>query len=141
MRPALVQKAKFARDCCREIEAALITSGQLELRPSKLELQYPYGGNWNIKTGTERAVIAVSARRADDSQWVLTIQPRAPLMPRLIYRGPPPNSQLKQFEQMCYDVALLLHCALQPICPDLKWEIETDDGGLTFSGVPIPPAP
>lgn len=141
MAPARIQVARFSSDRCREIEAALITSGYLDGRPSKLELQYPHGGVWHVRTNTERAVIAVSARPVDDPQWVLEIQPAAPLRPQVVYTSPPSEAHMKHFEQMCYDVALVIHSALRPLCPDLQWEIETSEGALTFSGTPIPPAP
>lgn len=137
--PARIQVARFSSDRCREIEAALIASGYLELKPSKLELEYPFGGHWRIETGSDRAVIAVSARAAKDSQWVLTIEPSSPLLPRVVHRKPPSEAQMKQFEQTCYEVAVVLHEALQPLCPELQWELQTEAGGRTFSGAPIPP--
>jgi hypothetical protein len=135
-----IQVASFSSDRCREIEAALITSGYLDLKPSKLELQYPHGGVWHVRTTTERVVIAVSARPADNSQWILRIQPSTPPRPRVVYRTPPAESQLKQFEQVCYEIALVVHEALRPLCPELQWATETDGGTLTFSSVPTPPA-
>jgi len=140
MAPARIQVARFSSDRCREIEETLITRGYLDGKPAKLELQYPNGGVWRVRTNTERAIIAVSARPANNSQWVLEIQPGAPLRPQVVYRTPPSESQLRQFEQLCYEIALVIEAALRPLCADLQWEAETDDGTLRFSGAPIPPA-
>lgn len=137
--PTQIHVARFSSDRCREIEAALIASGYLDLKPSKLELGYPFGGHWRIETGSDRGVIAVSARSAEDAHWVLTIQPSPPLLPRVVYRKSPPQAQMKQFEQTCYEVAWVLHEALQPLCPELQWELQTEAGGRTISDAPIPP--
>jgi hypothetical protein len=137
--PARIQVGIFSSDRCREIEAALIASGYLDLKPSKLELQYPYGGVWYVKTTSERAVIAVTARPTDDLQWILKIQPTTPLRPHVVYRKPPSEAQMKQFEQMCYQLALVLHEALQPLRPELPWATATDQGTRTFSPSPAPP--
>ena len=139
MAPARVQVARFSSDRCREIEAALITGGYLEGKLSQVELQYPAGGVWHVRTNTDRAVIAVSVRPGANSQWLLKIQAAEPLRPQVVYRTPPSESQLKQFEQLCYEVALVIQEALQPLCPDLQWEAETSDGTLKLSGAPIPP--
>jgi hypothetical protein len=139
MASARVQVARFSSGRCREIEAALITRGYLEGKLSKLELQYPVGGVWHVRTNTDRAVIAVSVRPDANSQWVLKIQAAEPIRPQVVYRNPPSESQLKRFEHLCYEVALVIHEALQPLCPDLRWEAGTGDGALKLSGVPIPP--
>ena len=131
--------ARFSGDRCREIEAALITGGYLAGKPSKLELQYPNGGVWHVRTNADRAVIAVSARPAANSQWVLTIRAEAPVRPRVVYRNPPSESQLRQFDQLGYEVALVIHEALCPLCPELQWEAETGEGTLKVSRAPIPP--
>jgi hypothetical protein len=136
---ARIQVARFSSDRCREIEAALITGGYLEGRPSRSELQYPNGGLWHVKMDTDHAVIAVSARPGAHSQWVLEIQPAAPVRPRVVYRRPPSESQLRHFEQLCYEVALVVQKALRPVCPELQWEAETEEGTLKFSDAPIPP--
>jgi hypothetical protein len=56
-----------------------------------------------------------------------------------VFRNPPSESQLKQFEQLCYEVALVIQEALQPLCPDLQWEAATGDGTLKVSDAPVPP--
>ena len=91
------------------------------------------------RTHTRRAVIAVSARPGVNSQWVLEIQAAEPIRPQVVYRNPPSDSQRKEFEQLCYEVALVIQEALRPLCPDLRWEAETGDGALKLSGAPIPP--
>ena len=130
--------ARFSSDRCREVEAALIMSGRLDGTPSNLELSYPAGGVWHIATNSERAVIVVSTRQVDDSKWVLEIQPRPPLRPQVVYRNSPSASQFKQYEQLCYEVALVIEGALRPLCPELQWELETEAGALV-SREPIPP--
>jgi hypothetical protein len=122
------------------MEGALITGGYLEGTPSKLELQYPAGGVWYVRTNTDRAVIAVSARPGANSQWVLKIQVAEPVRPQVVYRNPPSESELKQFEQLCYEVALVIQEALRPLCPELQWEAETSEGTLKVSAAPIPPS-
>ena len=120
MATARIQVARFSSDRCRDIEAALITSGHLDGAPSKLELSYPAGGVWHIATNSERAVIVVSTRPVDDSEWVLEIQPRPPLRPQVVYRKPPSESHLNQYEQLCYEVACVIEGALRPLCPELR---------------------
>jgi hypothetical protein len=136
---AQIQVASFSGDRCREIEAALIASGHLNLKPSTLELRYPYGGSWQLETDSDRAVIAVSARPVDDARWILKIQPSARVRPHVVHRSPPSESQLQHWERMCYDLALVIHGALHALCPDLTWAIGTDAEPLTRSSAPIPP--
>ena len=139
MAPARIQVARFSSDRCREIEAALIMGGYLEGKLSKLELQYPAGGIWHVRTKTERAVIAVSARPGTESHWILKIQAAEPVRPKVVYRTPPSESELRGFEILGYEVALVIHRALRPLCPDLQWELQTGEGVLKMSDVPIPP--
>jgi hypothetical protein len=134
-----LQVARFSTERCREVETALIDSGYLRGRPSELQLEYRDGGCWHVAMPDERFVVAISLRPTEDPRWVLRIEPAAPVRPRVVFRTPPSEAQISALVSACYDVALVLHATLRPLCRDLRWEAKSDAGQVVFSAVPVPP--